>query len=214
MIAPGAPLAAHRVGGGFRMLSFLVALGVTAGTPYPMPQKIQDEPGLKFASGTLQSVDTSGTRIVITSGAGPLTLNVAQAAIYDEDRRDRLLRSVCVGRTLDVWYVIANGAIAKEVDLAPPTTPPLVALPDDSLKLATGQIASLSPDLKRLIVTTPAGPVTFLMEKTAVRGLDHHAKSIVKLPPGTWVTVTYVVQEGARARQIDVKPTPAPKPVG
>src|SRR4051812_27933850 len=98
------------------MLSLLIALGVAAGAPYPMPQKIRDEPGLKFVSGTLQSVDPSGTRIVISAAGGPLTLYTGQAAIVDEDRHDRVLRAVCVGRTLEVWYVIREGAIAKEID--------------------------------------------------------------------------------------------------
>jgi hypothetical protein len=183
------------------MLTLLTALAVTA-APYPQPLLIRDEPMLKYATGTIQSVDPSGTQLVLATDAGPLTLFAAQAAVLDEDHHDRQLRSVAIGRTARVWYVVSSGAIAREIDLITPVDLAWAPPPSNTLKTAMGFVQSLG---ETMLVLTEAGPVTFQ--------LDHAAKP-KGLKIGAYVKVTYVVSDGARARKIELAKPPAEEPVG
>jgi hypothetical protein len=192
------------------MISLVVAL-VTA-APYPQPWSIADTPGLRFATGTIASVGPM--TLVVATDAGPLELQTGQSVVLDEDHRDRELRSVALGRTVNVWYVVNDGAIAREIDLVTPQPPPVQAPTDASVKTATGTIAAYDATLTHMVVATPAGLVTFAIDRTPVFGRDHKPRNVRKLANGTWVTVTYVVDNGARAQRIDLTTPPVQKPVG
>jgi hypothetical protein len=183
------------------MLTLLTALAVTA-APYPEPLLIRDEPMLKYATGTVQSVDPSGTRLVLATSAGPLFLFAGQAAVLDEDHRDRQLRSVVVGRTVHVWYVVHDGAVAREIDLVTPADVTLAPPSDNALKTAMGRVHSLGATM---ILLTQAGPVTFQVGR---------APKPKGLKTGDYVKVTYVVNDGARVRKIELAPAPSEEPVG
>jgi hypothetical protein len=183
------------------MLTLLTALAVTA-APYPEPLLIRDEPMLKYATGTVQSVDPSGTRLVLATSAGPLFLFAGQAAVLDEDHRDRQLRSVAIGRTVRVWYVVSDGAVAREIDLVSPVDMSRAAPPDNALKTAMGRVHSLGATM---ILLTEAGPVTFQVG---------HANKPKGLKTGDYVKVTYVVNAGAQATKIELAPPPSAEPVG
>jgi hypothetical protein len=178
-------------------------LALSAGAPYPLPASIRDTADLRFAAGPITK--SGPTWFEISTPAGPLVLEATRTIVLDEDRCARELSTVIIGREVRVWYEVNNGALAREVDLVTPQ--PVVEAPkqNDSPKSATGSIEGFDKQYTRMVLGTPAGPVTFQLDRITPPKRFHK---------GEYVTVTYVAHDGAHAKKIERATPPPAKPVG
>lgn len=90
----------------------------------------------------------------------------------------------------------------------PAFPPPKFVAPTPDLKCDWGPIASIKTDASEMIVGTEAGPLTVVIEPE-VKLADAEGKPIrsaTALRLGQKVRVYYVVETGAKAREIDVLP--------
>jgi hypothetical protein len=92
--------------------------------------------------------------------------------------------------------------------------PPPRALPvTDRTKCDWGPVSSVSAAGTELVIATPAGPVTYRAgPEVQVYGADGKVLGAVTvLKPGQNVRVYYVVENGAKAQEVDLQtPTPTP----
>ena len=84
--------------------------------PAPDPVTIPVDANLKFASGTVESIDEARHLLVMKCPAGLVTFHIDRLAIIGPDRRPRPLGDVRLGQKISVWYHVDDGAIALELD--------------------------------------------------------------------------------------------------
>jgi len=93
------------------------------------------------------------------------------------------------------------------VALAGPFPPPRVALVTDKTKCDWGPVISVDATKGQLVVNTPPGPLLFLVG-TEVQVFDKNGTAVgglARLTPNQKVRVYYVVEDGARAKEIDLE---------
>ncbi|MHB8877865.1 MAG: hypothetical protein ACYC8T_29580 [Myxococcaceae bacterium] len=91
--------------------------------------------------------------------------------------------------------------------LAAPVLPfpaPKAVQVTDELKYATGTILTVAADGASIVVTTPAGPATFLTEGVQVIAKDGAAAGGGSaLQAGQAVRIYFILSDGPKAREID-----------
>jgi hypothetical protein len=100
-------------------------------------------------------------------------------------------------------------AVAAAVALLAPAFPPPKLLPETpDMKCDWGSITTLQIDRPEIVLSTDAGPLVLTVGPgVKVAGLDGKPLDSVKaLRPGQHVRAYYVVDAGAKAREIDVIP--------
>ena len=100
------------------------ASSVSAAFPAPDPVTIPVDANLKFASGTVESVDEAHHLLVVKCPPGSVTFHIERVAVIGPDRRPRTLADVRPGAKVDVWYHVEDGAIAAEIELTGAAPPP------------------------------------------------------------------------------------------
>lgn len=106
--------------------------------------------------------------------------------------------------------MLVAAALALTLSAPPqkaPFWPPRAAAVTDKLKCDYATILVMSPEKGELRGTTPAGVVTYRIGP-AVQSFDREgrpAAGAASLKPGDKVRVYYVVDDGARALEIDVE---------
>ena len=77
----------------------------------------------------------------------------------------------------------------------------------DRTKCDWGPIVSVAPTGAELVITTPAGPVTYKMgPEVQVIGSDGKPLTgVAALRPGQTVRVYYIIDNGAKAQEVDVQ---------
>lgn len=93
------------------------------------------------------------------------------------------------------------------VALAGPFPPPHVAQVTDKTKCDWGPVVSVDSAKGLLVVNTPPGPLTFNVG-AEVQVFDKGGAavgSLARLAPNQRVRVYYVVEDGARAKEIDLE---------
>jgi hypothetical protein len=88
-----------------------------------------------------------------------------------------------------------------------PFPPPKALAVTDRTKCDWGPVSSVSANGTELVITTPAGPVTY---KTGVDVKVYGADgkplgAVTVLKPGQNVRVYYVVENGAKAQEVDMQ---------
>jgi hypothetical protein len=89
----------------------------------------------------------------------------------------------------------------------PPYPPPRAAPVTDKLKCDTGVVLAVSPEKRQFQATTAAGVVTYRAGND-VQVLDRAGKpagAIARLEAGAKVRVYYLVDDGARALEVDLE---------
>ncbi len=112
----------------FLVLFSLSALAWAAG-PVTLPLPL--DPAMKFASGKVDAIDLSRHLMIVATAAGPVTFHTEQAAVIGLERTAVNLRAINVGHTVEIWYLVQDGAIAKEINLVlpAPRAPPVSLAP-------------------------------------------------------------------------------------
>jgi hypothetical protein len=89
--------------------------------PYPPPRLVHT-PGLRCDWGVAQSV--AGGALVLSTPPGPLTILLGDAKVLATDGTTASsLLAVRPGGRVRVYYMVADGARAREIDLLPPARP-------------------------------------------------------------------------------------------
>jgi hypothetical protein len=116
-----------------RLFLVISSLSVALAWAQPVTLPLPLDDSVKFASGTVNAIDASRSLMIVSTAAGPVTFHTDQAAVIGLEKQPINLRTLGVGHTVNIWYVVKDGAIAKEIDLVLPAphAPPvsLVALP-------------------------------------------------------------------------------------
>ena len=88
-----------------------------------------------------------------------------------------------------------------------PFPPPKALAVTDRTKCDWGPVSSVSANGTELVITTPAGPVSYKTgPEVQVYGADGKVLGAVTvLKPGQSVRVYYVVENGAKAQEVDVQ---------
>jgi hypothetical protein len=84
---------------------------VAASAPEPLPMTPEN---LKSTAGTIATLDSTGTKLVVLSPAGLITFTTTPA----------LTQGLLVGQEIRVWYFVANGALANKIDVLAPAAKP------------------------------------------------------------------------------------------
>jgi hypothetical protein len=105
--------------------------------------------------------------------------------------------------------MLLAAALALSLSAAPaaPFPPPRAAPPGERLKCDTGSVLAVSAEKGQLQVATTAGVVTY-RAGNEVQVFDRAgvpAGAVSRLEPGQKVRVYYVVEDGARALEVDVE---------
>jgi hypothetical protein len=98
---------------------WLAAALLTAGNlPFPAPKLIPATDALRSDSGVIRTLDLAAMEMKMAASAGEITFKVSAAQVAGPDGRalggPATLR---VGQAIRVYYVVDNGAIAKEIDV-------------------------------------------------------------------------------------------------
>ena len=102
---------------GLGVAALLLCAPVFGAYPAADPVTIPVDANLKFASGTVESIDEARHLLVVKCPVGSVTFHIERLAIVGPDRRPRVLADVRPGQKVDVWYHVDDGAIALELDL-------------------------------------------------------------------------------------------------
>jgi hypothetical protein len=102
---------------GLAAAAILGAAPASTAYPAPDPVTIPVDANLKFASGTVESIDEARHLLVVKCPAGLVTFHVDRLAVIGPDRKPRAPGDVRPGQKVDVWYHVDDGAIALELDL-------------------------------------------------------------------------------------------------
>jgi len=96
-------------------------------------------------------------------------------------------------------------AVALTLSALPFPAPRAIAVTDRT-KCDWGPVTSVAANGAELVISTPAGPVTYkIAPDVKVYGPEGKpVGSVVTLRPGQSVRVYYVVDNGARAQEIDL----------
>lgn len=99
----------------------------------------------------------------------------------------------------------ALAALAALLVAAPPFPAPRLAVVTEKTRCDTGAVLRVEP--AELRVTTPAGVVTYKAgpDVQVFDAAGQPAGAVSKLQPGTRVRVYYVVDDGARALEVDLE---------
>jgi hypothetical protein len=98
----------------------IAATLLLSASPFPEPKQISVTDRTRCDWGPVASVDVSGSKLILTTPAGPLTLLVdLKAPVYGADGKPTGLTvgSLHPGQHIRVYYVVENGAKVLEVDI-------------------------------------------------------------------------------------------------
>ena len=99
-------------------LAFAVALLAAGNLPFPAPKLIQATDALRSDVGTIASVDTVKMEVKMNAPAGQITYKVAEVQVVGPDGKPAgSATALKAGQNVRVYYVVDNGAIAKEIDI-------------------------------------------------------------------------------------------------
>jgi len=99
-----------------------LALVLAAGAlPFPAPKLIPVSDALRSDAGKVVLVDASKLQMTMSAPAGLITFKISDAQLVGLDGRPAgSVTALRVGQNVRVYYVVDNGAIAKEIDLEAP----------------------------------------------------------------------------------------------
>jgi hypothetical protein len=80
---------------------------VSTAAPEPLPMTPEN---LKSTAGTIATLDSTGTKLLVLSPAGLVTFTTTPA----------LTQGLLVGQEIRVWYFVANGALVNKIDVLAP----------------------------------------------------------------------------------------------
>ncbi len=101
-----------------KMLLTAVFLSLaSASASFPPPTVVALDDNLKFSSGPLASINTTDKTLVQTTPAGPVTFQVAQAQVIGPNKQAMSLSGLRPGQQLRIYFRVAQGAIALEIDV-------------------------------------------------------------------------------------------------
>ena len=97
----------------------LALLILAAGNlPFPAPKLIPATDALRSDVGTVASIDTVKLEMKMNAPAGQITYKVGETQVVGSDGKAiGTATSLRVGQNVRVYYVVDNGAIAKEIDV-------------------------------------------------------------------------------------------------
>ncbi len=101
----------------------------------------------------------------------------------------------------------ALAALALTAEAVPPFPPPRLLVVTDRTKCDTGTVLAADAQRGVLRVTTPAGVITYRVgpEVQVFEKDGKPAGGIARLQPNEKVRVYYVVDDGARAGEVDLE---------
>jgi hypothetical protein len=104
------------------LLRNLALLLVAAGNlPFPAPKVIPVTDSLRCDAGKVVQIDAAKLEMTMSAVAGNITFKAAEAQVVGPDGRALgSVTAVRVGQGVRVYYVVDNGAIAKEIDVEAP----------------------------------------------------------------------------------------------
>jgi hypothetical protein len=93
--------------------------------PYPLPKLIQPTDDLKCDWGTIESMQPATTQLILRAEAGPVTIDLAPGVrVAGPDGKELGETSALrAGQNIRVYYIVAHGAKAKEIDILSPGGP-------------------------------------------------------------------------------------------
>lgn len=113
-------MAAETLAGGTFVNVLLTAVFLslaTASASFPPPTVVALDDNLKFSSGPLASINGSEKTLVQTTPAGPVTFHVGQAQVIGPNKQAVSISSLRPGQQLRVYFRVAQGANALEIDV-------------------------------------------------------------------------------------------------
>jgi hypothetical protein len=100
----------------FKLALVLIAAG---NLPFPAPKLIPVTDALRSDVGTVASIDSAKNELKMNAPAGQITYKVGEAQVVGKDGKAMgTAAALQVGQNIRVYYVVDNGAIAKEIDVS------------------------------------------------------------------------------------------------
>lgn len=86
--------------------------------PFPAPKSVAATEDLKYSTGTIATVAPGGATIVVNTPAGPVTFQCeAVQVIGKEGNALGGAASLQVGMAIRIYFFVADGAKAREIDV-------------------------------------------------------------------------------------------------
>lgn len=113
-----------------RLFLVISSLSAAAAWAQPVTLPLPLDETVKFATGTVNAIDVSRNLMIVSTPAGPVTFHTDQATVIGLEKQPITVRTLGVGHTVNIWYVVKDGAIAREIDLVLPAphAPPVSAI--------------------------------------------------------------------------------------